>query len=243
VSPILFIHGLGASGRYFERIAEKIHDRTSFRPDLPGFGSALEHPGPYGIEGHLAFLQRITAALDEPPVVVGHSYGAVLAIAWGARSPAKAIFAINLPAFRSKEEARRRIRALGLMERWMADGSPWARAMCAFVCHLRPLARAMAPVFVPNLPKQIARDGVEHTWEAYRKTFDDLVDRSDVRGWIAAARAPIRIMEGDRDPICPPEVAREALVGLGVEVEVLPGDHHLPLRVPDRIAALVAEVS
>ncbi|MDP2344360.1 MAG: alpha/beta fold hydrolase [Deltaproteobacteria bacterium] len=81
--PILFVHGLAASGAYWGDAYDafaRVH-RLAF-VDLAGFGGSLRVPGPFDVEGQLARLssfreQRLGGGRI---TIVGHSFGALLAL-------------------------------------------------------------------------------------------------------------------------------------------------------------------
>ena len=166
-------------------------------------------------------------------VVVGHSFGGLLAVAASAGWPEVAgVLAIGLPAFRSAAEAREHLQHLGPMERWLAKGAWQAKAACWAVCRARPLARALAPLLAGGLPRAVAREGVVHTWAAYEGSFRSLVDDADLQGWIAARAVPRSVLQGSMDRVCPPALVRSVVEGLPIEMHVIEGDHHLPLHQP-----------
>jgi len=244
--PVLFVHGLGASGRYWGSGFDALADshRLAF-VDLSGFGRSRSVPGPYGIDGQVRHLRRfVDEKLPAPPLVlVGHSFGAVVAFAAAARwTGVSAVVAFGLPAFTSPEEGRRHLVALGLMNRWMATTSPWARRACWTLCRFRPVARAVAPFMAPDLPPEVARDGVEHTWASARQAFDSLVHDADLVHWAGAASASLVVVQGDGDLIAPPESLARVLGDTRMKIRTMSGDHHLPLRQPDRCLEILQEL-
>lgn len=226
--PVLFVHGLGGSGAYwgdtFDHLAAS--HRLAF-VDLAGFGRSMQVAGPYDIAGHLERLGEVRRRYlaGDDLVVVGPSFGALLAVPASASWPEVAgVVAIGLPAFRSAVEARDHLQHLGTMERWLAKGAWQARAACWAVCRARPLARLVAPVLAGDVPKAVARAGVDHTWAAYEGSFRSLVDDADVRAWVAARAEPRTVLQGSHDRVCPPALVREVLEGLAVEMHVLDGE-------------------
>lgn len=123
--PVLFGHGLGGSlgfwGDTFDHLAAG--HRLAF-VDLGGFGRSVGVGGPYDLDGHLERLAEVRRRhLDgDGLVVVGHSFGALVAIAASARWTGVAgVLGFGLPAFRSPAEALARLRNLGPMERGTGD--------------------------------------------------------------------------------------------------------------------------
>src|SRR6266545_2378185 len=121
---VVFIHGLGASLRYWGTAYDQLNDcsRLLF-VDLLGFGGSQKPKGArYDIVGH---AERVTDTLQElgaeAPVLVGHSTRAVIAMALAAHHfQESSVIAFGAPIFASEEAARRHLRNLGPMQRLMA---------------------------------------------------------------------------------------------------------------------------
>lgn len=98
--PLLAIHGLGGSGRYWQGLADRLGDRYRvIAPDLAGFGSSDKPEIAYDRAGHLDDLAA-AAPPDGPVVVVGHSLGGVLAALWASGNPARVeALALAAPPF------------------------------------------------------------------------------------------------------------------------------------------------
>lgn len=88
--PIVFLHGMGTSAATWERCMELLADRfTVVAPDLLGHGSSPvpDDPSEYTRDRTLVDLDDIIADLDGRPVLVGHSLGGYLALAYAATRP------------------------------------------------------------------------------------------------------------------------------------------------------------
>ncbi len=88
---VLAIHGITASHMAWPPVLQ--HLGGGYRvlaPDLRGRGGSSELPGPYGFDAH---LNDLVATLDHAgiarAVLVGHSLGAYIALAFAARFPAR----------------------------------------------------------------------------------------------------------------------------------------------------------
>jgi pimeloyl-ACP methyl ester carboxylesterase len=91
-APLLAVHGLGGSGRYWDGLARRVGERFRvLAPDLAGFGSSDKPAVSYDRAFHLECLDAAIRELggDEPLVVVGHSLGAVFAALFASRHPGR----------------------------------------------------------------------------------------------------------------------------------------------------------
>jgi pimeloyl-ACP methyl ester carboxylesterase len=130
-APIVFIHGLGMSGRTWQPCTELLADRfTTVAVDLPGHGASPcpdDDPSAFTRDAALADLDDVLASLLAPAVLVGHSLGGYLALAHAATRPsvAKGIVVLNTgPGFRDPEKrngwndrSRRNAHRFGVPER------------------------------------------------------------------------------------------------------------------------------
>ena len=93
---VVLLHGLGASSRYWEALAEA---SSGYAAVLLGFGRS---PKPPHASYHLAcHLEALAPLLPSCPVVVGHFTAAVVAAAFAAARPrgVRALLLLGLPAF------------------------------------------------------------------------------------------------------------------------------------------------
>lgn len=117
-SPVLFAHGFGQSRRSWARTASALA-AESWRTvtfDARGHGDSGRAPdGAYRLEQFVADLLAISESLGEPPVMVGHSMGGLLAmVAAGEVRPAP-FRALVLVDITPRWEASGVARILGFM--------------------------------------------------------------------------------------------------------------------------------
>ena len=105
-APILFLHGMGTSAATWQRGMELLADRFAvIAPDLLGHGASPvpDDPAEYTRDRTLVDLDDIIAELDARPVLVGHSLGGYLALAYAATRPdaARGVVVLNTgPGYR-----------------------------------------------------------------------------------------------------------------------------------------------
>ncbi len=120
---VVFLHGLGASSRYWERLAQASDGYRGTAPDLLGFGRSPSPPdAAYDIACHVAALEPV---LPPRAFVVAHSMGAIVAAALAALHPDRVsgLLLLGLPAYPDEATAREAVGGLGLLAR-LGDDDP-----------------------------------------------------------------------------------------------------------------------
>jgi len=89
--PIVLIHGMWCTAANFDRLVEGLKPRghACFVPTLPAHEVGVAHPevGAISLRGYLSFLEDYVRRQNfaEPPILVGHSMGGLLAQQLAAR--------------------------------------------------------------------------------------------------------------------------------------------------------------
>ncbi|MGH8777394.1 MAG: alpha/beta fold hydrolase [Jiangellaceae bacterium] len=242
--PVVFLHGLGASSRYWNRIAGTAERYSGIAPDLLGFGrSPKPRTAAYDVAVH---VESLLPVVPDGSVVVGHSTGAVLAAALAACFPEKVdgLLLLGLPAYPDEATARFEIAQLGTLASLTVDARLVARVACELMCAFRPLAMLATRLLARNVPADVAVDGVRHTWPSYSRTLDRVTVGHRAADDLLEVCCPVVLMHGRDDPVAPPSLTRalaSALVSAGRQVTYreVDGDHHLALRRVDVVAAAV----
>ena len=247
--PVILVHGLAASARIFGAAFDSLGARHRLlAPDLLGFGDSPKPDSGYSLADHSEALVACVEAAgldDEPAIVVGHSFGALVALAMARCRPdlVGGLVLVSPPLYRSAGDARHFAHvALTRAERIFATDTRFARVACTSMCMRRPrLARRVAALYRPELPVQIAHDGVRHTWTSYSRSMATLLGAEARPEWIADSRLPVDIISGLADRLPDLGLLRAlAAAHAGVRLEeVEGGDHLIPLSDAPRCMAAV----
>jgi pimeloyl-ACP methyl ester carboxylesterase len=238
--PVVLLHGIGGSSRYWHGLAAVAGGYRATAPDLLGFGrSPRPDQARYDVEEHLAHLEPLIAPGS---VVVAHSTGAVLAAALAVRRPdlVKALLLIGAPLCADVPEARREVRRLGLLARVTAAGEMLGR-LTMIVLHtlVQPLSRWL-PL---GLPREVVEDFWKHSWRSYSRTLRRVVVGHPSVPDLEQLAVPCTLLYGADDSVASRNRLAELLRrNARLTHLTVPGTHHLPVRQPERVADALSQL-
>jgi pimeloyl-ACP methyl ester carboxylesterase len=236
---VILIHGASGNTRDFTfdlvgRLGAK-YRVTAF--DRPGLGHTGRLPG--WVESPAEQAALLDAAADRlglgPAVLVGHSYGAAVAMAWALERPARVAAVVSLA---------------GAVHPWEGGLGAWYGLASSLLGGLTlvPLVAALAPrslaertVAAIFAPQPVPAGYLSHVGVDLTLRPDTL--RANARQVMAlkphveamAARypglaVPVEILHGDIDTIVPLDIHSRPLARLapGARLTVLPGVGHMP---------------
>jgi pimeloyl-ACP methyl ester carboxylesterase len=230
--PIVLVHGAFCGGWVFDRFAGpfKKAGATVLAPDLPGHGPGepAEAAAGLSMRDYAAALADLARQLEAPPVLVGHSMGALAALMAAARAPTAGVvlLAPSPPWGVSGSTMEEAISAVSLY----AFGPYWAMA-------IRPDYPTLRRYGVDRLPAPERRAVFARMRaESGRALFEILNWWMDpfmttlVR--LAEVRAPILAVAGSLDAVHPPATVLETARHLGASVHVMDGMSHWLIAEP-----------
>lgn len=226
---LVLLHGLGATAEVWDGVAARWPGRW-LAPDLPGHGGSARLPR-YSF-GHLAAAVADLLPADEPAVVCGHSLGGVVALAlaagWFGPTPRAAV-------------------GLGIKVRWTEEELARAAALAGRVHPVYPAREAAADrhLKVAGLsglvaPELVPESALVQRAEGWTLALDPAafgVGAPAMPGLLAAARCPVLLAAGERDPMSGAADLR-ALVEAPVILAGL--GHNAQVEGPDAVVSLAA---
>lgn len=222
---VLLLHGLGATADVWEGVATRLPGAW-IAPDLPGHGGTPPLPA-----YTFADVAAAVAGLVEPEgtVVVGHSFGGVVAL------------------HLATEAGVRSVVGIGIKVGWSADELARAAAMAArppavFATREEAVARYLRVAGLQMLVEPgTVEAGVVRAEEGWRLALDPRafgIGEPGMAALVAGAGVPVVLARGERDPM----VTREELAALVPEPVELAGlGHNAHVEGPAAVAALVLD--
>lgn len=234
--PVVLLHGWALAQHTYREVIEQIAGQGArvIAPALPGFGRTADLPNDQvSLTGYARWVADLLTALeiDEPAVVVGHSFGGGVAVRFAHDHPDKVrslvlVNSIGGSSWRRGETLR------SIAERPLWD---WGLHFPGDVWPVRQATRVLPVIaedLVPNLirhPRSIVR-------------VANLARRADLRAELEALRdrgLPISVLWGTRDRVIPRESFEAICIASGVEGTVVDGSHSWLLAEPERFGEVI----
>jgi pimeloyl-ACP methyl ester carboxylesterase len=234
--PVVLLHGWALAQHAYRRVIEEIADQGCMviAPSMPGFGGSGDLSGEaFSMSGYAKWIADLldVLAIEEPAVLVGHSFGGGVAIKLAHDMPARVrslvlVNSIGGSAWRSGRSLR------SISERPLWD---WGLHFPSDVWPVRQATRVL-PVVVEDLLPNLLRNPRAIVRVA------NLARRVDLRAELERLRdrgLPITILWGTRDGIVPRESFEALCVASGVEGTVVEGSHSWLLADPQHFGEVI----
>ncbi len=246
-----FVHGILGSGRNWRtfagRLAERLPAWRFVLVDQRSHGESGNAPDPQTVDACAADLARLAGVVGQPDVVVGHSFGGKVALAYGELRPPglRQVWSLDSPPF-ALPPPPPDAEVLGVMEILRDVPLPLARRNDVLAeLGKRGLAPGLQRWMTTNLRKVDGGFVWTFDLDVARALIDDYFDR-DCAGALEATQGPealvVRAMNSDRWPA--PWLDR--LRGLPSEargryLELPDAGHCLHVDNPDGLLAMLLE--
>lgn len=153
------IHGFRGTHHGLAKIAENLPDYRLIVPDLPGFGSseafnAMEH----SVESYVAFVDEFIEKLQlEKPIVIGHSFGSIVASHFVATHPdvAEKLILINPIGAPALQGPRGAMTRLAITYYWLGRKLPASAAQSWLGAP--PIVKIMSVTMAKTKDKNVRR--------------------------------------------------------------------------------------
>lgn len=230
--PIVMVHGAFCGGWVFDKFRAPFEKagHSVIAVDLPGHEAGARRGAVTGLS--MGDYARAVAAacegLGEPPILIGHSLGGLVAQLAAARAPVDSLILLAPSApwgvhGVTLEEAASAVSLYALGPYWsLAIDPDYASArLYSFDRAPKDERKAIFARMVPESGRAL--------WETLNWWLDPF---ATTLVSAQAINAPVLAMAGERDAVHPPATVRQAAARLGGEVKVFPGMSHWLLGEP-----------
>jgi pimeloyl-ACP methyl ester carboxylesterase len=243
---VVLIHGLPGTADDFDKVTALLPGRHTIAFDRPGFG--FSSGGYHRLDVQLATLQGLLARLRvRRPVLVGHSYGGTLALAYAERHPGalRGLVLVDAAAAGQHSALLQRMQSRLVQFLSWPVVQPLADVSFSQVLRTGSAKRADAAAFSPN-PVEPAH---EHRVLAINMRHEDLdafageqlaADGviAQLDKGLASIATPAVVIQGDHDKFVEPEHGRKLAATLPhAQLEMVSGGHMAPYVHPGVVAA------
>lgn len=236
---ILVVHGFRGDHHGLERVVEALPAHRILMPDLPGFGESeafgrREHD----IAGYAEFLSEFIAALklSNDTVLIGHSFGSIVASHFVAQHPGKVseLILINPIAAPALEGPRGVLSKLAQFYYWTSAKLPerLGQSLLRNGLIVQVMSVTMAKTKDPELLEFI--HGQHHSYFSSFANRDMLLEAfkasisGNVRQVAEKLTLPTLLIAGEKDEIAALPAQHKLLQLLAeAELDVIPGVGHL----------------
>lgn len=107
--PVIAMHGWGCKASTIALLAAAATgpDTTVYNLDLPGFGDSDEPPASWGIMDYTRFVEAFADRMGiERPVLIGHSFGGRIAIAYAAERPTSKLILVDAAGIKPRRSLK-----------------------------------------------------------------------------------------------------------------------------------------
>lgn len=232
---IVFIPGLGGTTRYWSHgIGPLTIDHRVVLVDLLGFGASPKPWTRYSVDRHVGELHHALGSLG-PITLVGHSLGALLAVAYAARHRDQIVnlVLIGMPYFGSEQAAYRYLRSGKVKWGYLYTNLILAMIACILT---RRVFGWLLPYILRDIPREVAEDLVKHTWRSSTSSLWEVVYHYDAADELRQLGTQTRVLmiHGRNDEVAPfAAISKLADEQPGWQLIALDSlDHHPFLRAP-----------
>jgi pimeloyl-ACP methyl ester carboxylesterase/predicted amino acid-binding ACT domain protein len=237
--PVVFLHGWGLGHRAYRSAHRELVARGCrvYAPALPGFGGTAELPAKQRtIGGYAAWVDAFLDGIgvDEPALVIGHSFGGGVAIGLAHDSPERVRHLVLINSVGSPSGSRGPALAARPYDRppWeyglQLVKEMWSRDSCRVMQAMR---------------EDLIRNMVVNPWAmleigALARTVDLTTELAELR----RREVPILVLWGDNDGVLPRGSFDTLCAAIGTDGRVLPGGHSWLLANPRALSAVLDNV-
>lgn len=245
---IIMVHGYRGTHHGLELIAKRLGGYRVIIPDLPGFGETKPLNVEHSLENYVSWLDKFidSLQLSKPPVLLGHSFGSIVASSYASKHPKKItklilINPIGAPALKGPRAIMTRF---ALFFYWIGRMLPEPRAKRWLSA--KPIVQIMSTTMTKTDDKKLRQFILNQHLTYFNRFANSKVAEEafktstthNVRDVAQIIDVPTLLIAGDRDDITPIAKQRElAKLFPDASLKIIKGVGHLThYETPDQLA-------
>jgi pimeloyl-ACP methyl ester carboxylesterase len=245
---VLLIHGLPGTAEDFEDVTPLIAGHRTIAIDRPGFGFSTG--GYFSFDRQLQAVQEIIGKLHlGRPVLVGHSYGGTISLAYAERHPGavRGLVLVDAAAGNCSRHDTALVRAQARFIQaielpviaQIADVTFSQLVRTASAEPAESEAFSPAPVNPKHRHRVLAINLKHGNLEAYAGEVLHANKEIDaVNSGLSGLRVPTVVIQGAQDKLVKPQCGRSIAASVpGAKLQMVPGGHMAPYTHPTVVAA------
>ena len=249
---VLLLHGLPGTAEDWNLVTRLLPGRRTVAIDRPGYGFSTG--GYFPLERQLQAIQELIGKLHlGHPILVGHSYGGTIALAFAERYPSEVSGLVLVDAAATcagpSAFARTEARLVKLVElpvlAQIADATFYQLARKTAAEQVDEEAFSPAPVNPIQLHRALAinmKHGNLEAWAGEMLAANNVIE--SVNHSLYTIHTPAIVIQGEHDKLVYPHCGRRLAATLPhAQLEMIGGGHMAPYTHPATIAAAVQAVS
>jgi pimeloyl-ACP methyl ester carboxylesterase len=248
---VVFLHGLPGTAQDFDKVARALPGRHTIAFDRPGFG--FSNGGYQPLSEQLGTIDQLLDTLDvERPVLVGHSYGGTLALAYAARRPddVRGLVLVDAAAGGQESSFTDRVQSRLIQVLSWPVVQPVADATFSQLLRTVSAKQGDAEAFDPGdvdtthedllLALNMKHDDLD-AYAGEQLAADDAIAKLDVR--LADITTPTVVIQGAGDKLVEPARGRKIAATLpNARLVMVSGGHMAPYIHPEVVADAAREL-
>ncbi len=245
---IVMIHGLRGTHHGLDLIAKNLNGFRIIVPDLPGFGESKPLKNEHSIGNYVKWLKKFMSELnlDEPPILLGHSFGSIIVSYFAKEYPKsiKKLILVNPIGYPALKGSNAILTQIAVAFYWLCRKLPESSGtrLLASKPSVMAMSITLAKTHDKKTRKFIHNQHLQHfSTFANRQTVDEAFQSSihySVREVATGITTPTLLIAGELDDVTPIKRQRE-LVKLfsNSELVIIKKVGHLThYETPDQVA-------
>jgi pimeloyl-ACP methyl ester carboxylesterase len=235
---VLLLHGFFSNRNSWQHVAAHLEpDVRPIFPDLLGYGAAGHAPG-YTLDHLVDHLLPIIER-ENPTHLVGHSMGAIVALALAARLPGQfeRVGIIGLPVFHDQADGRAHFYGRSPFYRVFLRVDPVTHIACQAMHHTRHLWRPTLRFIAPPASRPVYESVFDHCRSSHDHGLNRIVFGGHIPTLAPSVSSPVTLLHGARDKAAPPDRAHALAETHGWEFELAARHGHQAILIHPHFVA------